>query len=746
MPTIVDSVNVVNSLESAPDRLRAEIGRYYTTEPTGPFSSNFAFFRSGVKTDFIHEEPGNNQQLIPTKKARIFISGRDEQFRDQIQWNEYVKKTIITNRNNLDHQFYLEVPEIESSFVKNYHNPPYEDSTKGYPSNQLLNYNLITYPHKDNRKVLKRVGDLRSVYDDESYSVVQRSDLNELMREFPNRLTNYTGSIEEISLKQRNIFDLQRPREIPNLGVVLSTQPLFPPEDFPYYYSKTLPEVQGTPLPVGFNDILGAFNKKKNLYAMIKRDLSFSIRDFNIGEDQIQGKIYNLINLLTSTNVIDLQEETNELFLVPEQELNFDSRTQRFANQISTIRFLSHMRQFMSLNARKVEEIFDAQPSKTFFLGYKIEKYLENAAQSPIQTYYTNDSVFYDTQLKYGSKYIYKTKILFGILGSSYKYTNLFISQNETEMMSEAGVNAESFPSGFQDIANEKFRAYVDVEATPSFQLLEYEVDVSTASFVDSPTSSPQVDFYNNPKKGSVEFFLSPMMNSIGSFTPPQLDIERPITFDVLTQQDERVQTLLSTITDKDHSSHYFTGVYEVYRLETRPNNESDFANALLAVVDDKTTLAYPPSVQLPEVDIDNMNGYFEDFLIPNKKYYYAFRTLTYHGTPSSLTAPFEVELVRDSDEYKVMVKECKYFTTQKTNAKLNAKRLIHLTPNMERLFFSEAEKTPAGQVNYKLDDGNMLNKNHPTKIKIRLTSKHTGKKMDINLNIVLKEDNNSFT
>ncbi len=38
-------------------------------------------------------------------------------------------------------------------------------------------------------------------------------------------------------------------------------------------------------------------------------------------------------------------------------------------------------------------------------------------AGDPIQTYYTNDRVFYDTQLKYGRKYIYKTKVLIGYLG-----------------------------------------------------------------------------------------------------------------------------------------------------------------------------------------------------------------------------------------------------------------------------------------------------------------------------------------
>ena len=182
-------------MEGAPDRLRAEIGRYYSTS-NNPFASNFANLRSGIKTDFINDLEGNNQQLIPTKKARIFVSGREDQFRDQIQWNDYVKQTIQTNSPFLDHQFSFESPEIENSLVKNYHDPNYEDQTKTRPSNQLLNYNLISYPFKDEIPKVQSIADIRTTFDDEDYRVNGSSSLNELIREFPNRIANYSGSVE----------------------------------------------------------------------------------------------------------------------------------------------------------------------------------------------------------------------------------------------------------------------------------------------------------------------------------------------------------------------------------------------------------------------------------------------------------------------------------------------------------------------------------------------------------------------
>tara|TARA_R110002020_G_scaffold131209_2_gene293481 strand:- start:398 stop:1612 length:1215 start_codon:yes stop_codon:yes gene_type:complete len=402
------------------------------------------------------------------------------------------------------------------------------------------------------------------------------------------------------------------------------------------------------------------------------------------------------------------------------------------------------MRNFISLESRNFEEVVTAQSCKTFFLGYKIEKYLDNDSGSPIQTYYTNDRNFYDTQMKYGRKYIYKTKVLIGILGSSYTYSNLFVSQNETQMMGEDGSIQAQYPEGFTDIISEKYRAYVDVEVTPSFQVLEYQVDEDDVAFVDTPTLPPQVNFRNNSKKANVEFFFSPMFVRVESVTADTGE-ELMRKLQPLTEEDQRVSDLVALSKAQGISPDYFTGIYEIYRMSTPPDVEGDFANHFLTSVDDKSALTFPESMGLRSNVLDNMNGHLEDFIIPNQKYYYAFRSLTYHGTPSNLTAPFEVELLRDSDEYKINISQYKYPSGKNYDYQKTAKRIIKVVPNIERLLFSEEERSATGVI-YKLDDGSMLTKGQTTKFKIRVTSKHTGKKIDINLNLKLDEDTNSFS
>jgi len=740
MAIVVDSQNVVDSLDQAPDGLRGEIGSYYT--PTVPALSNFTDFRTNIDKSIITNLPTNQQVLIPTKKSRVLFTGREDAFRDQSQWKDYVSQIVSEGGQNLDHQFNLDAPTIDNSFHKNYHDPSYEDATKAVDSNTLLNYNLISYPYKDQSETVQMIADIKTTFDEVSgFTIQNENTLKTAMSQFQNRLANFPGSVNDIAIKQRNIFDLQKTQMVsngisPGGTVLIDTIPTISPSRFPYYYEKTLPVIGTNLNSQEFKSIMDDHGKTKNIFQSIKRNLSFLNRNFNIGPTEISAKLYDLISIITSTSIVSITEGSDELFLTQEDEINFGKRSERFAESIGAARFLSRMRTFINDHSRDLEEIYNSTPCETFFLGYKIEKYLDNDATQPIQTYYTNDANFFDTQLKYGRRYIYKTKVLLGILGSSYSYSNLFVSQNETQMFDTNGQLATSIPPDFTEISSDKYRAYVDVEVQPSFKILEYQVDVDEVAFIDAPTLPPQVDLFSQKNKPTIQMRFSPIFAKVESVSEGS-NKELMRALEPLTDTDGRIFDLLQISKNNGVSPDYFTGIYEIYRTRTPPQKEEDFANNYLATVDDQSGFSFPISMNVAEGTLDNMDGFFEDYPIVNEKYYYAFRSLTYHGTPSNLTVPFEIELQRDSDEYKINISQYQYPKDKTYDMQKKAKRILKITPNIERLLFSTEES----KSNWKLDDGSLLEFGATKTFKIRVTSKHTGKKIDLNINFKLSKD-----
>ena len=436
----------------------------------------------------------------------------------------------------------------------------------------------------------------------------------------------------------------------------------------------------------------------------------------------MQAKIYNEINLLTSTSLVRFNESSYELFLLSNLDSNHSNASERFSNQLNAVRFLSSMRQFIDVKSRTIQEIFDNKNCDQFLLGYKIEKYLDNDATRPIQTYYTTDNKLIDTQLKYGRRYIYKTKALIGIFGSSYSYSNLKVAQSEAD---------EGAPTP------EKYWATVDIEVQPSFQILEYEIDNHEIAFVDTPMLTPHVTTYGRKDKPMVNFLFQPRFFTLGDFG--QVDLP-PVGN--LRPGDELTANLYELSGDLRAAPDYFTGIYEIYRLDKPPEKKEDFRDGFLTSVDESISIGnVKKNFSIEQVDIDHAR--FSDRIIPNQKYYYAFRTLTYHGTPSQLTEPVEVELQQDSDEFKIVVKQYHYPDLKDYTFQKNAKRLIRIVPNIERLLFSD-EKT---KHLWQLDNGELVDATTGIgkTFKIRVTSKHTGKKIDLNISFKLNKDDTFY-
>ena len=125
---------------------------------------------------------------------------------------------------------------------------------------------------------------------------------------------------------------------------------------------------------------------------------------------------------------------------------------------------------------------------------------------------------------------------------------------------------------------------------------------------------------------------------------------------------------------------------------------------------------------------------FFEESVLPNTKYYYTFRAIDDHGHVSNPTSVYEVELIDEKGAVKPVIRL--YDMTppkNKTNAKA-CQKYIYVKPTLQQLYFSDDSDV----------DSIFSQQAKKKKYKMRLTSKGSGKKIDINFSF-RKEFKNSW-
>ena len=162
---------------------------------------------------------------------------------------------------------------------------------------------------------------------------------------------------------------------------------------------------------------------------------------------------------------------------------------------------------------------------------------------------------------------------------------------------------------------------------------------------------------------------------------------------------------------------------YQIFRVDKKPTFYSDFANGLYRTLGQGQT------------------DFVETF-IPNKKYYYAFRTEDYHGFVSNPTVIYEVEIVEDSGAVYPIIKVVDMSPKQqKTKTKL-ARKYLHVVPTFKQSMPTVDNKTLTSANNANPLFGNVFGtENNPQRFKIRVTSKSSGKKFDLNVNFIHKHE-----
>lgn len=392
----------------------------------------------------------------------------------------------------------------------------------------------------------------------------------------------------------------------------------------------------------------------------------------------------------------------------------------RFTDIIRSQIFMNKMEnQVLSPNkVRSISDIFSGKKAYAETIGYKITKHNVTASTNasgeqtyevdpePIQEFYFMDSnkvldiQFVDTQVNAGKSYVYRIHSINFVLGSRAYYFNHSYSSNSAENSAQIVVPIESY-------------IHSTIVEAPYFEKF--------VSVLEKPPLAPQVSFV--PLQGKDDEMEILLTSNFGEeFRAPIkiFESDQAIINSMIESQPQRDPVILEYQTDS------LPVEFQIMRLESPPESYSDFART-----DFIKTL---PTVGRALMYKD------EDFL-PNKDYYYCFRAIDKIG----ISNPSQVYKVRINSYVNGIYLDIKQYEMRPlvdTSFNLSIKRALKIEPNFDQqaLTFPEVEDidTPdfatSAPEEFVIGSTPERDRVWGRDFKVRLTSKQTGKRIDINM------------
>lgn len=377
---------------------------------------------------------------------------------------------------------------------------------------------------------------------------------------------------------------------------------------------------------------------------------------------------------------------------------NSDEKAFQFFRTVMFLAFSGKLKKLIKDKNRKLSEIFAfARECHVEQLFFRIAKY--DQSNTLLQNFYiANSSLqntikWIDSQVKYDENYRYDVFSYNIALGTEYHYENLSMATNN-------GIPTAQFVAKY----------------IPKFLLAETLYYSFSGKMLDSPPIPPEIEFVSfidvNDK---VQINLR---SNVGN------SLELPI---VLNQREqEYFDSLPDSLKEKDkikfNNDDPITS-YEVFRINFKPKTIQDF-NKHGQIVQSKHG-ASAASVLQP--------------ITPNVQYYYMFRSVDIHSHRSNPSSIYAVEMVDDGGFSYLDVKVFEFAKQNVRENSKDAKKYIMLEPNFlqTELDFSNIDivgkKAPDVFPKVGTQQNSILNKNY----KMRITSKKTGKKIDVNFKYV---------
>ena len=296
---------------------------------------------------------------------------------------------------------------------------------------------------------------------------------------------------------------------------------------------------------------------------------------------------------------------------------------------------------------------------------------------------------------------------------------------------SDLGISDVFAGDGIPLVEVHGYKAQYQIEMLPCTRIVEVPYTTITTSVLSKPPPPPEVEII--PYRA---------VNNELLFTFDATIAEMRMVGVPITQKDELLfekhyqaqAPLDGKLTFKSDDIPAF---FEIFRLDRPPNSYADFDGnkraTISTLIDDEKKIIRSRSTD------------YIDKLQPNVKYYYTFRTVDFHDNVSNPTFIYEVELVDDGGAIYPLINLYQLPIIDSKVSSKTMKKMIQVYPALEQVTANLPANTGVDDPSdIAIGDVVLGNINDPIwgkTFKIRLTSRKTGKKIDMNVTFDKRDD-----
>lgn len=292
---------------------------------------------------------------------------------------------------------------------------------------------------------------------------------------------------------------------------------------------------------------------------------------------------------------------------------------------------------------------------------------------------------------------------------------------------------------------NPRERFEIDIVTMPCVEFIENHLFDFDGSILDDPPMIPQVDFTSYI--GIDNKITINMLAQVGEYKnkPVIMSTEENNYIDKLRNSRGMPPDSMITYRTDDEISGFF-----VYRIEAHPSSYQDFSDNIVGFASTQE--------MNNNVAIFSWSSSFKDTIIPNKDYYYLIRSQDIHDNLSYPSPIYKVRMVNDSGAIYPLVEVVELMMPEQPKMKRKEfKKFMQLVPKLSHKMvdyvasgmivndvMAPSALPFANSVELGVVEPKLFGKgNAGQTFKIRLISKKTGKKLD--LNVTFKVENEDY-